>query len=113
MTIATLYGLGGAVAIGLGLYGLMLNPRPLRRTLAANLVSGGVFLIFGVVARRGQVPGLGNDPVPEAVVITGMVVAFAATTLAIALLVRLVQVSGSATLSSETAPPALPTPAEQ
>ncbi|MGA9017165.1 MAG: NADH-quinone oxidoreductase subunit K [Acetobacteraceae bacterium] len=39
---------------------------------------------------------------PQAMVITGIVVAFSATALAIALLLRLYNVSGSATLSTDT-----------
>ena len=42
-----------------------------------------------MVARRGAAAGLGGDPVPQAIVITGIVVAFAATALAVALLLRL------------------------
>jgi len=51
-----------------------------------------------VVARRGADAGLGGDPVPQALVITGIVVAFSATALAVALLLRLHEVSGGATL---------------
>ena len=41
---------------------------------------------------------MGGDPVPQALVITGIVVAFSATALAVALLLRLHEASGSATL---------------
>jgi multicomponent Na+:H+ antiporter subunit C len=47
---------------------------------------------------------MGGDPVPQALLITGIVVAFSATALAVALLLRLFDVSGSVTLSSD--PPA-------
>ena len=86
MTAATLFGLCGAALVGLGLYGVLVLAEPLRRILAFNLLGAGVFLIFGVVARRGAAAGLEGDPVPQAIVITGIVVAFAATTLAVALL---------------------------
>ena len=43
---------------------------------------------------------MGGDPVPQALVITGIVVAFSATALAVALLLRLQEASGSATLAS-------------
>ncbi|MEP9379929.1 NADH-quinone oxidoreductase subunit K [Aquabacter sp. CN5-332] len=89
MSPATLFGLLAAALVGLGLYGLIVRPEPLRRILAFNLVGAGVFIVFGVVARRGAVDGLGADPVPQAVVITGLVVAFCATALAVTLLVRL------------------------
>jgi multicomponent Na+:H+ antiporter subunit C len=101
MTEATLYGLASAVLIGLGLFGLIIHPQPLRKVLAFNLIGGGVFLLFGVVARRGAAAGLGGDPVPQALVITGLVVAFAATALAVALLLRLFQETGQATLRSD------------
>lgn len=101
MSAAAMFGLCGAVAVGLGLYGLVTNPQPLRKILAFNLVGAGVFLFFGVVARRGAAAGFGGDPVPQALVITGMVVAFAATALAVALLVRLFEASGTATLRTD------------
>ena len=94
MSGATLYGVCGAVLVGLGLFGLIVHPQPLRKILAFNLIGGGVFLLFGVVARRGAAAGLAGDPVPQALVITGLVVAFAATALAVALLVRLFQETG-------------------
>jgi multicomponent Na+:H+ antiporter subunit C len=101
MTEATLYGLCGAVLVGVGLFGLIMNPQTLRKILAFNLIGGGVFLLFGAVARRGAAAGLGGDPVPQALVITGLVVAFAATALAVALLLRLFQETGRATLGSD------------
>jgi multicomponent Na+:H+ antiporter subunit C len=101
MTTATVFGLFAAVAAGLGLYGLITNPQPLRKILAFNLLGSGVFILFGVVARRGAAAGLAGDPIPQALVITGMVVAFAATALALALLLRLFQVTGSATLRDD------------
>ena len=89
MSATILFGLCGAALVGLGLYGLIVQPEPLRKILAFNLLGSGVFLLFGVIARRGAAAGLGGDPVPQAIVITGIVVAFAATALAVALLLRL------------------------
>ena len=97
MSAATVFGLCAAVAVGLGLYGLITNPQPLRKILAFNLLGSGVFMIFGVIARRGAAAGFGGDPVPQALVITGIVVAFSATALAVALLLRLFAAGGSAT----------------
>jgi multicomponent Na+:H+ antiporter subunit C len=99
---ATVFGLCGAVAAGLGLYGMITDAQPLRKILAFNVLGAGVFLIFGVVARRGAAAGFGGDPVPQALVITGMVVAFAATAMAVALLLRLFRASGTATLDANT-----------
>jgi len=101
MTAATLFGLCAAVLIGVGLYGLIVNPHPLRKILAFNVVGSGVFLLFGAIARRGAAAGMGGDPVPQALLITGIVVAFSATALAVALLLRLFDETGSVTLSSD------------
>ena len=101
MTSATLAGLVGAALVGLGLYGLIANPQPLRKILAFNLMGSGVFLVFGIVARKGAAAGLQADPVPQAMVITGIVVAFAASALAVALVLRLFEAAGQATLNPD------------
>jgi multicomponent Na+:H+ antiporter subunit C len=88
MTTVTLFGLCGSVLVGLGLYGLLTHPQPLRRLIGFNLMGSGIFLIFGVIARRGGAAAVGADPVPQALVITAIVVAFAATALVVALLLR-------------------------
>jgi len=98
---AALFGLLGAALVGLGLFGLVVHPNPLRKILAFNLLGGGVFLVFGAVARRGAAAGMGGDPVPQALVITGLVVAFSATALAVSLLLRLFQETGRTTLRDE------------
>ena len=100
MNAVMLFGLCGPVLVGLGLFGLITNPQPLRKILAFNLLGTETFLLFGVIARRGAAAGLGGDPVPQALVITSIVVAFAATAIAIALLLRLFQETGQATLDS-------------
>jgi multicomponent Na+:H+ antiporter subunit C len=98
MNAVALFGLCGAALVGLGLYGLIIDPQPLRKLLAFNLLGSGVFLVFGVVARRGAAAGMSADPVPQALVITGIVVAFAATALAVAVMVRLFQETGEVSL---------------
>ena len=101
MNTATLFGLCAAVLIGMGLCGLIVNPHPLRKVLAFNVIGSGVFMLAGAIARRGAAAGLGGDPVPQALLITGIVVAFSATALAIAVLLRLFEVSGSVTVRAE------------
>ncbi len=107
MSAATLAGLVGAALVGLGLYGLIVNPQPLRKVLAFNLIGSGVFLVFGIVARRGAAAGFPFDPVPQAMVITGIVVAFAASALAVALILRLQEETGNVALdpNAPTKPP--------
>jgi multicomponent Na+:H+ antiporter subunit C len=101
MSAATLAGLTGAALVGLGLYGLLTDPHPLRKLLSCNSLGSGVFLMFGIIARKGAAAGFAADPVPQAMVITGIVVAFSATALAIALLLRLFQETDRATLDPD------------
>jgi multicomponent Na+:H+ antiporter subunit C len=90
MSEAELYGLCAAGLVGIGFYGAILGRSALRRLIAFNLVGSGVFILFGAVARRGGVAAsVASDPVPQALVITGLVVAFAATAVAVAVLTRL------------------------
>ena len=105
MTAPTLFGLGAALLIGLGLYGLIVNAHPLRKILAFNVIGSGVFLLCGAIARRGAAAGMGGDPVPQALLITGIVVAFSATALAVALLLRLFDVTATVTLANDAPPP--------
>ena len=107
MSAAILAGLTGAALVGLGLYGLLMDPHPLRKILAFNILGSGVFLLFGIIARKGAAAGFAADPVPQAMVITGIVVAFSATALAVALLLRLFQETGRTTLNPD-APPKTP-----
>jgi multicomponent Na+:H+ antiporter subunit C len=98
---ATLFGLAAALLVGLGLYGLIAHPHPLRKLLSFNILGSGVFLLCGAIARRGAAADLGGDPVPQALLITAIVVAFAATALAVALLLRLFDVTATVTLANE------------
>jgi multicomponent Na+:H+ antiporter subunit C len=101
MSAAILAGLTAAALVGFGLYGLLTDPHPLRKILAFNILGSGVFLLFGIIARKGAAAGFAADPVPQAMVITGIVVAFSATALAVALLLRLSQETDRATLDPD------------
>jgi multicomponent Na+:H+ antiporter subunit C len=108
MSSATLAGLVGAALVGLGLYGLIVTHQPLRKILAFNVMGSGAFLVFGIVARNGAAAGLQSDPVPQAMVITGIVVAFAASALAVTLVLRLFEDTRSVTTLSPDAWAKLP-----
>jgi multicomponent Na+:H+ antiporter subunit C len=79
----TLYGLTGASLFVLGLRAALLHRQLLARVLAINVCGAGVFLVLVALAYRG--PTLAPDPVPQALVLTGIVVAVSATALALAL----------------------------
>ena len=91
--------------VGLGLYGLIVSPHPLRKILAFNVIGNGIFLVCAVIARRGAAAGMGGDPVPQALLITALVVAFAASALAVALVLRLFEETGSTSLTAQAAAP--------
>jgi multicomponent Na+:H+ antiporter subunit C len=97
---ATLYGLVAAALVAIGLFGVVVQAAVLRKIVAFNLLGGGVFLLFGVIAKRAIGAGEGSDPVPQAMVITGLVVAFAATALAVVMALRMHQITGAATLAA-------------
>ncbi|WP_206664624.1 NADH-quinone oxidoreductase subunit K [Dankookia rubra] len=73
----TLLGIGASALVGIGLYGLLTRPEPLRRILAANLLGSGVVLL------------LGAQPASQAIAVTALAIGTAATALALALLLRL------------------------
>lgn len=94
MSATVAYGLAGAGLIAIGLYALIVRRHLLRKILAVNVVGNGVFLTLAAVANRTGVP----DPVPHAMVLTGIVVAVSATALALALAVRVRDATGQAAL---------------
>jgi multicomponent Na+:H+ antiporter subunit C len=99
MSPSVLYGLAGVGLFALGLYGLLAYAPVLRKVLAANVASVGVFMIL--VASAFRAPPAMPDPVPHAMVLTGIVVAVSATALALFLLCRLALATGRATLPED------------
>jgi len=73
----------GALLFALGLRGVFSTAPPLRRIIALNVMSSGVFL--GFIALAAAAEGGRPDPVPQAMVLTGIVVAVCANGLALAL----------------------------
>ena len=87
MTPALAYALAGAWICAIGLRGFMGETDPFRRILGANLLGSGIFLMLVALARRA--PEGPPDPVPHAMVLTGIVVSVSGTALLLALLARL------------------------
>lgn len=94
MTTGLLFALTGALLLAMGLAGVLLLDVFLRRILAFNVMGSGVFLILVGLAQRHDTV----DPTPQAMVLTGIVVAVAATALALALARRLHALTGRHTL---------------
>ncbi|MGE0593956.1 MAG: cation:proton antiporter subunit C [Vicinamibacterales bacterium] len=87
MLTATWYIVAGAALVAMGIVGVGVCPTALRRILALNIMGSGVFLLL--VAPADRLAGRAPDPVPHAMVLTGIVVAVSATALALALTRRL------------------------
>lgn len=97
MSTALLYALAGATLFVAGVAALILQAHLLRKILAFNVMGSGVFLVLVGLGQRSGVP----DPVPQAMVLTGIVVALAATALALALARRLLDLQGEMRLPEE------------
>ncbi|MFZ5477377.1 MAG: NADH-quinone oxidoreductase subunit K [Myxococcota bacterium] len=85
----TLYATSGVAVVMVALWGLFVSEHIIRRIIAANLMGAGVFLVLVALARR-SAPSV-PDPVPHALVLTGIVVSVSATGLALVLAKRLQQ----------------------
>lgn len=97
MTSGLLFACVGALLFAMGIAGVILIAQLLRRILAFNVMGSGAFLILVGLAQRNDVP----DPVPQAMVLTGIVVAVAATALALALTRRLHALTGQLELPAD------------
>ncbi|HMP89018.1 MAG TPA: NADH-quinone oxidoreductase subunit K [Kiritimatiellia bacterium] len=94
MNITHLYGLAGVLLLAIGMYGVLIQPHLLKKLLSLNIASGGVFLLMVALAFRGESP----DPVPHALVLTGIVISVSATAYAVALAARIYRATGRASL---------------
>jgi len=99
MSVPFLYALVGIGLFCLGFHALIVHDHLLRKILAINVMGSGVFLVLVALARRGgEAP---PDPVPHAMVITGIVVAVSATALALGLMLKMKAVTGRAALPDQ------------
>jgi multicomponent Na+:H+ antiporter subunit C len=87
LTAQWLYGTGACILFALGLRTALLHTSLLHKIIAINIMGTGVFMLLITIAYRG--PGVAPDPIPHALVLTGIVVAVSATALALALIRRL------------------------
>jgi multicomponent Na+:H+ antiporter subunit C len=83
MTAQFLYGGAGMLLFVLGIWSFLVHQPLVRKLIALNIMGGGVFHVLIAVAYRGD--DTAPDPVPHALVLTGIVVAVSATALALAL----------------------------
>lgn len=97
MTPPLLYALTGALLFVAGLAGMVLQSHVLRKVLAFNIMGSGAFLaLVGMSQRNGE-----PDPVAQAMVLTGIVVAIASTALTLGLARRLLNLTGRMRLPAQ------------
>lgn len=97
MSIGLIYAITGALLFSLGLYGLIVHAHLVRKILAFNIMGSGTFLVLVGLAQRAD----NVDPAPQALVLTGIVVAVSATAFALILARRLYAASGRCSLPGE------------
>ncbi len=97
MTTGFVFAITGGALFALGAAGIVLIGDLMRRILAFNLMGSGAFLVLVGLAQRYDVA----DPVPHAMVLTGIVVAVAATALALALVRKLHALTGEIELPDD------------
>ena len=99
MSAPFLYALVGIGLFCFGFYALIVYEHLLRKILALNVMGSGVFLLLVALAKRSE--NLPPDPVPHAMVITGIVVAVSATALALGLMLKVKDATGHAGLPDQ------------
>ncbi len=93
-----LYACAGMGLLVIGSWALVLRAHLIRKVLAINVMGSGAFLLLVGAGAMGDGP---VDPVPQAMVITGIVVAISATALALALVLRIAYATGKPALPED------------
>jgi multicomponent Na+:H+ antiporter subunit C len=86
MSSALLYSITGVGLFAIGLLGIVLASHIMRKVLALNVMGVGIFMFLIALAKQSESV---VDPLPQAMVLTGIVIAAAGTALALNLMVRL------------------------
>lgn len=97
MTQGLFFALTAVILFGISLYGFLIHRNLLHKILAANVMGSAVFLLLIALARYGADRGTQQstaDPVPHAMVLTGIVIAVSTTAFALALIRRLHRETG-------------------
>lgn len=86
MSSALLYSMTGVGLFAIGLLGIVIASHIMRKVLALNVMGVGIFILLITLAKQSESV---IDPLPHAMVLTGIVIAAAGTALALNLMVRL------------------------
>ncbi len=99
MNAVWIYLCTGAGLIALGVLALVREPHFFRKVLAFNITGSGIFLLL--VAAASRVSDGPPDPVPHAMVLTGIVVSVSATAVGLALAKKYHHLTGHTALPGE------------
>lgn len=99
MTGPTAYAVTAGLLFAVGLYGMLTRTDLIHRLLGANIMASAVFL-FLVVVSRGTA-----DPVPQAMVLTGIVITVSVSAFGLALARYLRAMTGSTMLKPGSGEP--------
>jgi multicomponent Na+:H+ antiporter subunit C len=91
MTTFELYLFCGGALVLIGLYAVARRQHLLHKLLGINVMGSGVFMILLSLAARGETA----DAVPQALVLTGIVVAISATALGLTLMQRMAELASA------------------
>ena len=94
-----IYILTSAVLFVVGMGGVFIARHFIKKIIATIIMGGGVFLSFVSFAQRDALAFA--DPVPHALVITGIVVAVASAAFALALARRIYQLTGEESFTND------------
>jgi len=110
MTQTIFFSIVGMILFILSLYALITQAHLLRKIIALNVMSSGVFMLFIAIALR--YPEGATQPVvdyvPHALVLTGIVIAVSSSALALVLARRIRQATGYNCLPEELPPQTTP-----
>ena len=98
MNSSMLFAWAGLGLVLIGTWALAIRAHLVRKVLAINVIGSGVVLML---VGGGGVDGRVFDPVPQAMVITGIVVAVSATALALVLVLRIANATGKPALPED------------
>ena len=98
MSTGALFALAGVLLFVIGLHGIFARPDLLGKIIGTNVVAAGAFAFLIGSAPMGAD---GPDPVPQALVLTGIVISVSITAYALSLLRRIVDETGEATLPED------------
>lgn len=97
---ALVYAIAAAACLGLALHALFTRTQLLTKIIASNVAATGLFLLLLSIAPRAATDAR-PDPVPQAMVLTGIVISVSITAYALSLLRRLFDETGSSTLPED------------